>query len=64
MLTLAEIADHLDVAPHTVKSWRRSSIITGYPFNDKGECLYPVPTGEIDRPTIGRPPKQRPPHRN
>jgi hypothetical protein len=59
MLTLAEIAEHLNVHPLTVKRWRRASIVTGHPYNDKGECLYPVPTAEINRPTIGRPPKPR-----
>jgi len=57
--TPAEIAEHLNVYPLTVKRWRRASIITGHPYNDKGECLNPVPTGEINRPTIGRPPKPR-----
>jgi DNA invertase Pin-like site-specific DNA recombinase len=61
MHTLAEIAEHLNVHPLTVKRWRRASIITGHPYNDKGECLYPLPTGEINRPTIGRPPKPRVP---
>jgi DNA invertase Pin-like site-specific DNA recombinase len=59
MLTLAEIAEHLNVHPLTVKRWRRASIITGHPYNDKGECLYPLPTSQINRPTIGRPPKPR-----
>jgi DNA invertase Pin-like site-specific DNA recombinase len=60
MLTLAEIAEHLDVHPGTIKSWHRAGVLTGHPFNDKGECLYPTPTSEINRPTIGRPPRPRP----
>ena len=59
MLTLAEISEHLNVHPLTVKRWRRASVVTGHPYNDKGECLYPVPTGEINRPTIGRPRSER-----
>jgi hypothetical protein len=59
MLILAEIAEHLDVQPLTVKRWRRAGIVTGHPYNDNGECLYPVPIGEINRPAIGRPPRPR-----
>jgi len=59
MLTLTEMADHLDIQPHTVKNWHHAGIITGHPFNDKGECLYPKPAAAINRPTTGRPPKRR-----
>jgi hypothetical protein len=43
MLTLHEIAQQLDVHPGTVKTWHHAGLITGHPFNDKGECLYPPP---------------------
>jgi DNA invertase Pin-like site-specific DNA recombinase len=43
MLTLAEMAGRLGVPAKTVKIWYRAGLITGHPFNDKGECLYPPP---------------------
>lgn len=43
MLTLHEIAQQLGVHPGTVKTWYHAGLITGHPFNDKGECLYPPP---------------------
>ena len=43
MLTLAEIAVRLGVSTGTVKTWYHAGLITGHPFNDKGECLYPPP---------------------
>jgi hypothetical protein len=43
MLTLAEMAGRLGVPAKTVKIWYHAGLITGHPFNDKGECLYPPP---------------------
>jgi hypothetical protein len=43
MLTLAEIAALLGVSTATVKAWHHAGLITGHPFNDKGQCLYPPP---------------------
>jgi DNA invertase Pin-like site-specific DNA recombinase len=43
MLTLAEIAALLGVSTGTVKAWHHAGLITGHPFNDKGQCLYPPP---------------------
>ena len=43
MLTLTEIADRLGVPAETVKIWHHAGLITGHPFNDKGQCLYPPP---------------------
>jgi hypothetical protein len=43
MLTLAEMAGRLGVPPKTVKIWYHAGLITGHPFNDKGQCLYPPP---------------------
>ena len=27
----------------TVKIWHHAGLITGHPYNDKGQCLYPPP---------------------
>jgi DNA invertase Pin-like site-specific DNA recombinase len=43
MLTLAETAALLGVSTGTVKAWHHAGLITGHPFNDKGQCLYPPP---------------------
>jgi hypothetical protein len=43
MLTLAEMAGRLGVPAKTVKIWHHAGLITGHPYNDKGQCLYPPP---------------------
>jgi hypothetical protein len=43
MLTLTQMADCLGVPAKTVKIRHHAGLITGHPFNDKGECLYPPP---------------------
>jgi DNA invertase Pin-like site-specific DNA recombinase len=43
MLTLTQMADRLGVPAKTVKIWHHAGLITGHPFNDKGQCLYPPP---------------------
>ena len=43
MLTLTQMAGRLGVPAKTVKIWHHAGLITGHPFNDKGECLYPPP---------------------
>jgi len=59
LLTITEMAEHLGVHPNTIKDWHHTGIITGQRINDKGECLYQKPAGELDRPKTGRPPGQR-----
>jgi len=43
MLTLAQTAGLLGVSTGTVKAWHHAGLITGHPYNDKGQCLYPPP---------------------
>jgi hypothetical protein len=43
MLTLTEIATLLGVSTGTIKTWHHAGLITGHPYNDKGQCLYPPP---------------------
>ncbi len=43
LLTLAEIADRLDVGPDTVKVWRRAGLLAGHRYNDKGQYLFEPP---------------------
>lgn len=40
MLTLQEMADRLQVTPHTVKIWLRRGLLRGHAYNDKNESLY------------------------
>jgi DNA invertase Pin-like site-specific DNA recombinase len=61
MLTLTEIAARLNVHPGTVKTWHHAGLITGYPFNDKGECLYQPPGPHPPTPLQGRKLTQRRP---
>jgi DNA invertase Pin-like site-specific DNA recombinase len=43
MLTLTELAAQLGVATGTIKIWHHAGLLTGHPYNDKGQCLYPPP---------------------
>jgi DNA invertase Pin-like site-specific DNA recombinase len=43
LLTLDETAALLSVSTGTVKAWHHAGLITGRPYNDKGQCLYPPP---------------------
>ena len=61
MLTLAEIASRLGVSTGTVKTWHHARLITGHPFNDKGECLYPPPGDNPPARAQGRKLSERPP---
>ena len=54
MLTLAEIAALLGVSTRTVKTWHHAGLITGHPYNDKGQCLYPPPGPNPPTRTQGR----------
>ncbi len=42
-LTLTEIASRLSVSTGTIKTWHHAGLLTGHPYNDKGQCLYPRP---------------------
>ena len=54
MLTLTEIAALLSVSTGTVKAWHHAGLITGHPYNDKGQCLYPPPGPNPPARTQGR----------
>ena len=43
MLTLTEIAAQLGVSAGTIKIWHHAGLLTAHPYNDKGQCLYPLP---------------------
>jgi DNA invertase Pin-like site-specific DNA recombinase len=43
MLTLTQMASRLGIPAKTVKIWHHAGLITGHPYNDKGQCLYPPP---------------------
>ena len=43
LLDLREVARALDIAPNTVKIWRRAGMLTAHRYNDKGECLFEPP---------------------
>ena len=48
MLTLAEIAELLEVSTGTVKAWRDHGLLRAHVYNERNECLYEDPGG--DRP--------------
>ena len=54
LLTLTEIAALLSVSTGTVKAWHHAGLITGHPYNDKGQCLYPPPGPNPPTRTQGR----------
>jgi len=54
LLTLPETAALLGVSTGTVKAWHHAGLITGHPYNDKGQCLYPPPGPNPPARTQGR----------
>jgi DNA invertase Pin-like site-specific DNA recombinase len=54
LLTLAQTAALLGVSTGTVKAWHHAGLITGHPYNDKGQCLYPPPGPNPPTRTQGR----------
>jgi DNA invertase Pin-like site-specific DNA recombinase len=59
MLTLAEIAGRLGVSTGTIKIWHHAGLLTGHPYNDKGQCLYPPPGDNPPARSQGRKLSQR-----
>jgi hypothetical protein len=53
---VGEIAERLGVCTTTIKAWYHEGRLVGKPFNDKGECLYQVPSVAPFKKT-GRPHK-------
>ena len=64
MLTLAELASQLGVSTGTVKTWYHAGLITGHPYNDKGQCLYPPPGPNPPARAQGRKLSERRPARH
>jgi hypothetical protein len=64
MLTLAEMASRLGVPAKTVKIWYHAGLITGHPYNDKGQCLYPPPGPNPPTRAQGRKLSERRPGRH
>ena len=64
MLTLTELASQLGVSTGTVKTWYHAGLITGHPYNDKGQCLYPPPGPNPPAPAQGRKLSERRPARH
>ena len=64
MLTLAEMASHLGMPAKTVKIWYHAGLITGHPYNDKGQCLYPPPGPNPPTRAQGRKLSERRPGRH
>ncbi len=53
MLTLQEMADELQVTPHTVKIWLRRGLLRGHAYNEKNESLYEPLRDDAPRKTQG-----------
>jgi hypothetical protein len=49
LLTQAEIAARLDVAPATIKNWRRAGLLVAHRYDDKGQCLFEPPGPEAPK---------------
>ena len=64
MLTLAEIAACSACSTRTVKIWHHAGLITGHPYNDKGQCLYPPPGENPPARAQGRKLSERRPARH
>lgn len=44
LLTVEELAAHFDVTVQTIWRWYRDHRIQGVRYNDRGSCLFPIPT--------------------
>jgi DNA invertase Pin-like site-specific DNA recombinase len=64
MLTLTELASQLGVSSGTIKTWYHAGLITGHPYNDKGQCLYPPPGDNPPARAQGRKLSERRPARH
>ena len=64
MLTLTELASQLGVSTGTIKTWYHAGLITGHPYNDKGQCLYPPPGDNPPARAQGRKLSERRPARH
>ena len=64
MLTLTQMAGRLGVPAKTVKIWHHAGLITGHPYNDKGQCLYPPPGPNPPARAQGRKLSERRPRRS
>ena len=64
MLTLTELASQLGVSSGTIKTWYHAGLITGHPYNDKGQCLYPPPGDNPPARAQGRKHSERRPARH
>jgi DNA invertase Pin-like site-specific DNA recombinase len=53
LLTVQEMADVLQVTPHTVKIWLRRGLLRGHAYSDKNESLYERPGDQAPRKTPG-----------
>lgn len=45
MLSVAEIAEQLDISRSTVHTWRRLGLLKAHAFNDKNQYLFEPPSG-------------------
>jgi len=43
LLTITEMSKLLNVCPNTAKAWHRARWLKGYPYNEKGCCLFEPP---------------------
>ena len=53
MMTLQEMANELQITPHTVKIWLRCGLLRGHAYNDKNESLYEPLDDDAPRKTQG-----------
>jgi len=54
MLSQAEIAEQLGVAPSTIRTWRDHGMLRDHAYNDKNESLYEPVNGSGPVKSQGR----------
>jgi DNA invertase Pin-like site-specific DNA recombinase len=47
LLTIQEIAARFGIAASAVKDWRDKGLLRAHRYNDKGQCLYEPPAGDL-----------------
>jgi hypothetical protein len=49
MLTATEIAELTGISVASVKTWRHRGLLRAHRYNDRGDCLFEIPPGDLPK---------------